>query len=200
MGAPPNTYGALVLLACSVIFFNTLPSFRMSLARSVEARRSRSAPLRAPPSTPREATRAGHWHLPDRPAGEVPAADSRRTPGRSGSCRGWPGNRREPRAPGDDHRAAVAVWGMVLAGAVAFGRQRGRRAADAGHMGPWGQGALSAGWLADPGRRHELRYWDGSGGPNTPLTAESKGSIPCERSPAVRRGGVAFCRPHGRLR
>ena len=30
--APPNTHGALVLLACSVICSNTLPSLRMSLA------------------------------------------------------------------------------------------------------------------------------------------------------------------------
>jgi hypothetical protein len=31
-GAPPNTYGTPALLACSVICFNTLPSFRISLA------------------------------------------------------------------------------------------------------------------------------------------------------------------------
>jgi hypothetical protein len=49
--------------------------------------------------------------------------------------------------------------GAVLAVVVAVRRQQARRGPPT--LATWGQGALPAGWLADPGRRHELRYWDG---------------------------------------
>lgn len=56
--------------------------------------------------------------------------------------------------------ALLLLFGaMVLAVVVAVRRQQGRRGRPT--LATWGQGTLPAGWLADPGRRHELRYWDG---------------------------------------
>jgi len=52
----------------------------------------------------------------------------------------------------------------VLAVVVAVRRNRARRPLPAPVAQPVatrGQGTAPAGWLADPGRRHELRYWDG---------------------------------------
>lgn len=54
--------------------------------------------------------------------------------------------------------------GAALAVVVAVRRNRARRplpAAAAQPVPSWGQGTVAAGWFADPGRRHELRYWDG---------------------------------------
>jgi Protein of unknown function (DUF2510) len=55
------------------------------------------------------------------------------------------------------------VGGAVLAVVVAVRRSGARRAllAPAVQTGTWVQGAVAAGWFADPSRRHELRYWDG---------------------------------------
>jgi hypothetical protein len=55
------------------------------------------------------------------------------------------------------------VGGTALAVVVAVRRGRARHAllAPAIQTGTWVQGAVPAGWFADPGRRHELRYWDG---------------------------------------
>jgi Protein of unknown function (DUF2510) len=57
--------------------------------------------------------------------------------------------------------AALVLFfgGAALAVVVAIRRRqaRGPRPAAA----PWTQPAVAAGWFADPGRRHELRYWDG---------------------------------------
>jgi hypothetical protein len=58
------------------------------------------------------------------------------------------------------------VAGAGLAAVVAVRRGRARRplpASAAGTGADWGQGPEPAGWFADPGRRHELRYWDGQG-------------------------------------
>ena len=58
----------------------------------------------------------------------------------------------------------LSLAGAVLAVVVAVRRNRARRmlpAAVAQPAGSWGQGPVAAGWFADPGRRHELRYWDG---------------------------------------
>ena len=58
----------------------------------------------------------------------------------------------------------LLLAGAVLAVVVAVRRNRARRmlpAAAAQPAGSWGQGSVAAGWFADPGRRHELRYWDG---------------------------------------
>jgi hypothetical protein len=49
--------------------------------------------------------------------------------------------------------------GMVLAVVVAVRRHQARHGQPA--LATWGQGPLPAAWLADPNRRHELRYWDG---------------------------------------
>ena len=54
--------------------------------------------------------------------------------------------------------------GAVLAAVVAVRRSRARRHLPAPATQPvatWGQATGPAGWFADPGRRHELRYWDG---------------------------------------
>jgi hypothetical protein len=54
--------------------------------------------------------------------------------------------------------------GAALAVVVAVRRNRARRALPAAEAQPvlnWRQGTVAAGWFADPGRRHELRYWDG---------------------------------------
>jgi hypothetical protein len=55
------------------------------------------------------------------------------------------------------------LGGVVLAVVVAARRSRARRPqlASAAQAGTWAQGAAPAGWFADPGRRHEFRYWDG---------------------------------------
>jgi hypothetical protein len=61
-------------------------------------------------------------------------------------------------------QAEVSLAGAVLAAVVAVRRNRARRmlpAAAAQPAGSWGQGSVAAGWFADPGGRHELRYWDG---------------------------------------
>ena len=71
-------------------------------------------------------------------------------------------------------RAMPAVLLLLFGGWCWRRLSRSAASRDAGRptLATWGQEALSAGWLADPGRRHELRYWDGSGGPNTSLTAQ----------------------------
>jgi len=54
--------------------------------------------------------------------------------------------------------------GAVLAVVVAVRRGRARRMLPAPAAQPvtgWGQATGAAGWFADPGRRYELRYWDG---------------------------------------
>jgi Protein of unknown function (DUF2510) len=55
------------------------------------------------------------------------------------------------------------LGGVVLAVVVAVRRSRARRPqpAPAAQAGTWAQGTAPAGWFADPGRQHELRYWDG---------------------------------------
>lgn len=66
-------------------------------------------------------------------------------------------------------QAIVGTLVLLLAGAalavvVAVRRNRARRMLPAPTAQPvrsWGQGTVAAGWFADPGRRHELRYWDG---------------------------------------
>jgi Protein of unknown function (DUF2510) len=58
----------------------------------------------------------------------------------------------------------LVLGGVVLAVAVAVRRNRARRLLPAPAAQPvtmWGQATRPAGWFADPGRRHELRYWDG---------------------------------------
>jgi hypothetical protein len=59
---------------------------------------------------------------------------------------------------------SLLMAGVVLAVVVAVRRSRARRLRAAPAVQPvatWGQGTGPAGWLADPGRRHEFRYWDG---------------------------------------
>jgi hypothetical protein len=56
------------------------------------------------------------------------------------------------------------LGGAALAVVVAVRRNRARRmlpALTAQPVRSSGQGTVAAGWFADPGRRHELRYWDG---------------------------------------
>jgi len=56
------------------------------------------------------------------------------------------------------------LGGAALAVVVALRRGRARRMLPAPAAQPvsgWGPGIVAAGWLADPGGRHELRYWDG---------------------------------------
>jgi hypothetical protein len=57
----------------------------------------------------------------------------------------------------------VSLGGVVLAAVVAVRRNRPRRRLpeQAIPWGTWGSGAVPAGWVADPSRRYELRYWDG---------------------------------------
>jgi len=58
----------------------------------------------------------------------------------------------------------LVLGGAVLAVVVALRRRRARRLLPAPAAQPvsmWGQATGPAGWFADPGRRHELRYWDG---------------------------------------
>jgi hypothetical protein len=57
----------------------------------------------------------------------------------------------------------LLLAGAVLAVVVAVRRGRARMllAPAAQPVTGWGQGTVAAGWFADPGRRHELRYWDG---------------------------------------
>jgi hypothetical protein len=58
----------------------------------------------------------------------------------------------------------LVLGGAVLAVVVAVRRNRARRLLPAPAAQPvttWGQATGPAGWFADPGRRHELRYWDG---------------------------------------
>jgi Protein of unknown function (DUF2510) len=58
----------------------------------------------------------------------------------------------------------LVLGGAVLAVVVAVRRNRARRllpAPEAQLATTWGQAAGPAGWFADPGARHELRYWDG---------------------------------------
>lgn len=58
----------------------------------------------------------------------------------------------------------LVLVGAVLAAVVALRRNRARRllpAPAAQAMATVGQATGPAGWFADPGRRHELRYWDG---------------------------------------
>jgi hypothetical protein len=50
---------------------------------------------------------------------------------------------------------------MAVIVAVRRSRVRGPQPASATLAGAWAQGTAPAGWFADPGRRHELRYWDG---------------------------------------
>jgi hypothetical protein len=51
----------------------------------------------------------------------------------------------------------------VLAAVVAVRRNQARLlpAPATQPVATWGQATAPAGWFADPGRRHELRYWDG---------------------------------------
>jgi hypothetical protein len=49
--------------------------------------------------------------------------------------------------------------GVALAVVVAVRPRQARGPRPA--LAPWAQEAVPAGWFADPGRRHELRYWDG---------------------------------------
>jgi hypothetical protein len=58
----------------------------------------------------------------------------------------------------------LLLAGAVLAVVVAVRRNRARRPLPAPAAQPVatrGQATGPAGWFADPGRRHELRYWDG---------------------------------------
>lgn len=58
----------------------------------------------------------------------------------------------------------LVLGGAVLAVVVAVRRNRARRLLPATAdqpVTPWGQATGPAGWFADPGRRYELRYWDG---------------------------------------
>jgi hypothetical protein len=57
----------------------------------------------------------------------------------------------------------LCLGGVLLAVVVAVRRSRAGRPlpAPAAQAGTWAQGAAPAGWFADPGRRHQLRYWDG---------------------------------------
>jgi hypothetical protein len=58
----------------------------------------------------------------------------------------------------------LLLAGAVLAVVVAVRRGRARRLLPAPAAQPvttWGQASGPAGWFADPGGRHELRYWDG---------------------------------------
>jgi hypothetical protein len=58
----------------------------------------------------------------------------------------------------------LLLAGAVLAVVVAVRRNRARRLLPAPAAQPvaaWGQPTGPAGWFTDPGRRHELRYWDG---------------------------------------
>jgi hypothetical protein len=59
---------------------------------------------------------------------------------------------------------SLVLGGAVLAVVVAVRRNRARRLLPAPAAQPvttWGQATGPAGWFADPGRRHEFRYWDG---------------------------------------
>jgi len=65
-----------------------------------------------------------------------------------------------PTVPG----ALILLFGAAgLTAVVAIRRNQARRPLPgaATQTARWGQGAAPAGWFADPGRRHELRYWDG---------------------------------------
>jgi hypothetical protein len=65
-----------------------------------------------------------------------------------------------PTVPG----ALILLFGAAgLTAVVAIRRNQARRPfpGSATQTATWGQGAAPAGWFADPGRRHELRYWDG---------------------------------------
>jgi preprotein translocase subunit SecF len=58
----------------------------------------------------------------------------------------------------------LLLGGAVLAVVVTVRRDRARHLLPAPavqSVATRGQGTASAGWFADPGRRHELRYWDG---------------------------------------
>jgi hypothetical protein len=58
----------------------------------------------------------------------------------------------------------LVLAGAILAAVVAVRRNRARRllpAPGAQPVATLGQATGPAGWFADPGRRHELRYWDG---------------------------------------
>ena len=58
----------------------------------------------------------------------------------------------------------LLLAGVVLAVVVAVRRNHAHRLLPAPAAQPgtgWGQATGPAGWFADPGRRHELRYWDG---------------------------------------
>jgi Protein of unknown function (DUF2510) len=58
----------------------------------------------------------------------------------------------------------LVLGGAVLAVVVAVRRNRARRLLPAPAAQPvttWRQATGPAGWFADPGGRHELRYWDG---------------------------------------
>ena len=59
--------------------------------------------------------------------------------------------------------AGLLLAGVVLAVVVAARQRRRGRQPDApvAQARPWGQRVVPAGWFADPGRQHELRYWDG---------------------------------------
>jgi Protein of unknown function (DUF2510) len=57
----------------------------------------------------------------------------------------------------------LLMGGAALAVVVATRRSRARRLLPVAALpvSEWGPGIAAAGWFADPGRRHELRYWDG---------------------------------------
>jgi Protein of unknown function (DUF2510) len=55
----------------------------------------------------------------------------------------------------------LLTGGVVLAGVVAARRRRARPVPVAQPVAAWGQASAPAGWFADPGGGHELRYWDG---------------------------------------
>jgi hypothetical protein len=75
-----------------------------------------------------------------------------------------------------------------------------RHAGDRRRWPPRAQGALPASWLADPGMRHELRYWDGQRWtehvsdrgtrrrPPRPARRGSLGPARCRRTPAAPAG------------
>jgi hypothetical protein len=59
---------------------------------------------------------------------------------------------------------ALFLGGAVLAVVVAVRRNRAHRLLPTPSAQPvttWGQATGPPGWFADPGRRHDLRYWDG---------------------------------------
>lgn len=67
---------------------------------------------------------------------------------------------------------------MAVVVAVRRSRVRGPQPASATLAGTWAQGTAPAGWFADPGRCHELRYWDGRQWTEHVSDRGTQGSIP----------------------